>query len=223
MKKCKKVLALVLALLMLVSAVSVGFSAFASANGKSIYTGASLKNSMNAVDEYQLDSQQYCSMILEFADKTLAELNMKPMTIKITDGATIAVNLQSADGLLSTLLSVKTIVQNNANLVKEIGDFDFSAIKPEMARGNNPTKSGDEAFINGLVSFLSNPTNANLIKKAVQKGVGTGSGQLQVPGIVANFLPDEVKNLDIVSMIKEGVFGSKTASFDDGIADLIIL
>ena len=221
MKKCKKVLALVLALLMLVSVVSVGFTAFASQNGKSIYTAAGLKNSMNNVDEYELDTQQYCSMILEFADKTLAELNMKPMTIKLTDAAIISVNLQSADGLVSTILSVKKIVESNAGLIKEIGDFNFSYITADLARGNSPTKSGDENYIKAFVNFLKDSTNANLIKKAVQKGVGTSDGQLNPGTVVNGFLPDAVHDLDIVKMIKEGVFGDPNASFDDGIADLI--
>ena len=221
MKKCNKVLALVLALLMLVSVVSVGFTSFASQNGKSIYTGSGLKGSMNSVDEYELDNQQYCSMILEFADKTLAELNMKPMTIKITDGAVISVNLQSADGLVDTILSVKKVVSSNASLIKEIGDFNFSYITADITRGNSPTKSGDENFIKAFANFLSDSTNANLIKKAVQKGIGTGDGQLNPGSVVNGFLPDAVHDLDIVKMIKEGVFGDANASFDDGIADLI--
>lgn len=221
MKKCKKVLALVLALLMLVSAVSVGFSAFASQNGKSIYTGSGLKTSMNSVDEYELDNQQYCSMILEFADKTLAEMNIKPMTIKITDGAVISVNLQSVDGLVDTILSVKKVVSSNASLIKEIGDFNFSYITADLSRGNNPTKTGDEALIKAFVQFLSDETNANLIKKAVQKGIGTSDGQLNPGNIVNGFLPDAVHDLDIVKMIKEGVFNNANVKFDDGIADLI--
>ena len=215
MKKCKKVLALVLALLMLVSAVSVGFSSFA-ANGKSLYTGESIKNSMNAVDEFELNSGQYATMILDFADKTLAELNIKPITIPTIN---VGIQMGSIDELIGTIQAIARLKETNASFLGNAANLNFTyfTADPESITRRPITTTKDEAIISAFVGFLSDSANANIIKGVIKDGTNS----LNLNSIINGFIPDEFKNLDVVGMIKEGVFGSKDASFDDGIADLI--
>lgn len=217
MKKCKKILALVLALLMLVSAVSVGLNAFA-ASGKSLYTYSGLSGSMNSVDEYELDSGQYATIILDFADKTLAEMNIKPITVPIP-GNPLGINLGSVEQLITTIQTVADLAKNNASFLGKAANLKFSyfTTNTENLTRTPVTTSKDQTIIKAFTDFLKDSNTADLVRGVIKNG----TDYIGLNSIINGFIPDEFKNLDLVGMIKEGVFGSKTASFDDGIADLI--
>lgn len=223
MKKCRKVLSLVLALVMLLSAASVGFTAFA-ANKKDLYTTkAGLQGKMNAADKYELTDEQYATIMLDFADKTLAEAGIAKIVIPITDGFKITIDPTSTAGLNKSFKDLGEKIGSYSSFLGDIGDLDFSMFKDSTSRDYNETSSSDVSFIQAFVTFLSTKVNYEAIGKLVRKGLGTGDGQLNPGSIVNNFIPDDIKELtgDIVGFLKETLFNDKNASFDSNVATLV--
>ena len=222
MKNCRKVISLVLALIMLLSAVSVGLTASAK-NKKDLYTTkAALSGKMNAADSYELTNEQYATIILDFADKTLGEANIPLITIPITDGFKIQIDATSINGLNGTFKDLGEKIGGFKSFLGDIGDLDFSMFKDSTARDDD-TSSSDVAFISALVSFLSTKVNYEAVGKLVRKGLGTGSGQLNPGSIVNGFIPSDIKDLtsDIVGFLKKTLFGDANASFDANVATLV--
>ena len=221
MKKCRKVLALVLALVMLLSAGSVGLTASAT-NVKNLYTGSALSGKMNAVDEYELTNEQYASIILDFADKTLANANIPVMTIPLTSGLRIQINAKDINGINRTIIDLNGLKEKASSFLGEIADLDFSAFSTSTSR-DGKTSASDVRFITALVSFLSDGDNYPAIGKLVRKGLGTGSGQLNPGSVVNGFIPSNVKDItnDIVGFLKKTLFQDANASFDANIAQMV--
>ena len=221
MKQCRKVLALVLALVMLLSAACVGLTASA-INVKGLYTGSALSGKMNVADKYELTDAQYASIILDFADKTLAEANIPLMTIALTDGLKIQINATSINGLNRTIIDLNAIIDKASSFLGDIASMDFSAFSTSTAR-DGKTSATDVAFINALVSFLSDSDNYPKVGKLIRNGLGTGSGQLNPGSIVNNFIPSNIKDItnDIVGFLKETLFQDRNASFDANIATMV--
>ena len=221
MKKCKKVLALVLALVMLLSAACVGLSASAT-NVKNLYTGSALSGKMNSVDEYELTNEQYASIILDFVDKTLANANIPVMTIPLTSGLRIQINAKDINGINRTIIDLNALIDKASSFLGDIAKLDFSAFSTSTAR-DGKTSASDVRFITALVSFLSTKVNYEAIGKLVRKGLGTGSGQLNPGSIVNGFIPDNVKEItnDIVGFLKKTLFNDANASFDANIASMV--
>ncbi len=217
MKKCKKVLALVLALIMLVSTMSVMASAV---SAKDTYIGSSLSGKMNAADSYELTDTQYASCILDFADKSLAEANIPKMTMSITAGLTIAIDATSINGLNNTIVNLAPKLDSFSSFLGDLGDLNLSYFSANTARDGSGAR--DVAFITALVNLLKDSTNASAIAKIVKGGFDEDNGGLDA-GLVGNFLPSSVTDVvnDIVGFLKETLFGSKTASFDTEISTLI--
>ena len=221
MKKCKKVLALVLALVMLLSAACVGLSASAT-NVKNLYTGSALSGKMNSVDEYELTNEQYASIILDFVDKTLANANIPVMTIPLTGGLRIQINAKDINGINRTIIDLNALIDKASAFLGDIAKLDFSAFSTSTSR-DGKTSASDVRFITALISFLSNDKNYPAIGKLVRKGLGTGSGQLNPGSIVNGFIPDDIKAItnDIVGFLKETLFKDRNASFDANIATMV--
>lgn len=221
MKKCKQVLAVLLALLMLMSAVSVGLIASA-ADTKSLYTGAGIANKMNAVDQYELDDNQYCTIILDMLDNVLKEANIASMTISLTGGLKIQVKLGSINEVISTIVGINKVKDSASSFLGDIANLNLDYFADDKVR-DYETCAADSTVIECFVGFLHDSTNADLIGKLVRKGLGTGDGQLNPGSIVNRFIPDNIKTItnDIVGFLKETVFGSKDAKFDDEVATLI--
>ena len=221
MKKCKKVLALVLALVMLLSAACVGLSASAT-NVKNLYTGSALNGKMNSVDEYELTNEQYASIILDFVDKTLANANIPLMTIPITGGLRIQINAKSINGINRTIIDLNGLIDSASSFLGDIAKLDFSAFSTSTAR-DGKTSASDVRFVTALISFLSTEVNYKAVGKLVRKGLGTGDGQLNPGRIVNGFIPDNIKEItnDIVGFLKKTLFDDANASFDSNIASMV--
>ena len=223
MKKCRKVLSLVLALVMLLSAASVGLTAFA-ANKKDLYTTkAGLQGKMNAADKYELTDEQYATIMLDFADKTLAEAGIAKIVFPVTDGFKITIDPTSTAGLNKSFKDLGDKIGSYSSFLGDIGDMDFSMFKDSTSRDYNDQSSSDVSFIQAFVDFLSTKVNYQAVGKLVRKGLGTGDGQLSPGSIVNNFIPDDIKELtgDIVGFLKETLFKDKNASFDSNVATLV--
>lgn len=220
MKKCKKILALILSLVMLLSAACVGLTASA-ISAKDQYTGTALSGSMNAADQYELTNAQYASIILDFADKSLAEANIPKMTLAATAGLTIVIDATSINGINGTIVGLAEKLSSLSAFLGDIKNFNFSYFSTSTSR--NGTTARDVAFINALVGFLSDSNNSTYICKLVRKGLGTGDGQLNPGSIVTKFIPSTVTAItnDIVGFLKKTLFGSSDASFDTNLATFV--
>ena len=103
MKKSKKILALILSLIMMMSAASLGLVGSA-VSSKSTYTGTAL-GSLNSADQYELSDEQNISMILDYADKMLGELNLMKTTIAVSS-IKVDIDLTSLNGVNKTLIGL---------------------------------------------------------------------------------------------------------------------
>ena len=222
MKQCRKVLALVLALVMLLSAVSAGIVASAT-NVKKLYTGAALNNKMNKADSYELDDEQYASIILDFADKALAKANIAPFVYPVTNGLRISVNAKSINTINSTIMGIKTLIDKVNSLgltvLGDIQSLDLSDFTANTARDGN-TSASDVRFISALISLLSKKKNYEPISKLVKNGVGDGGFSAGVLNNTINSMAGDIVN-DIVGFLKQTLFQNKNANIDTEVATLI--
>ncbi|MBR0414238.1 MAG: hypothetical protein IJI67_04115 [Clostridia bacterium] len=221
MKQCKKVLALVLALVMLLSAVGVGLTASAT-NVKNLYTGAALSGKMNKADSYELENEQYASIILDFADKALAEANIAPIVYPLTGGLRISINLKSINQLNTSIMGLDTLIDKvPGSLLGDVQKLYLKDFTTNTARDGR-TCASDVRFINALVSFINNESNYSRIKKLVQKGVGSGDGQFDA-GAINGMINDMAGDIvgDIVGFLKKTLFQDSNANFDTEVASLI--
>ena len=222
MKKCKKVLALVLALVMLLSAVAVGFTASAT-NVKKLYTGSALAGKMNRADSYDLTNEQYASIILDFVDKALAEANIAPFVYPVTAGVRISINAKDINSLNSTLAGLPALLDKiplKSTVVKDIADLKFDFFTANTSRDGTLKRDGD--FINALISFIRYADNNENICNLIRNGVGSGSGQFDagvLNGTINNMAGDIVG--DIVGFLKKTLFQDSNANLDTEIAGLI--
>ncbi|MBE6819079.1 MAG: hypothetical protein E7517_08000, partial [Ruminococcaceae bacterium] len=221
MKQCKKVLALVLALVMLLSAVGVGLSASAT-NVKNLYTGAALAGKMNKADSYELENEQYASIILDFADKALAEANIAPIVYPLTGGLRISINAKSINQINTSIIGLQTLIDKvPGSLLGDIQKLKFQDFTANTSR-DGKTCASDVRFINALVSFITKEDNYSRIKKLVQKGVGSGDGQFDA-GAINGMINDMAGDIvgDIVGFLKKTLFQDANANFDTEVASLI--
>jgi len=230
MKKCKKILSLVLALVMLLSAVSAGLISGA-VNKKFLYSGKDAAqfltdSMMNQADEYELSKETYATIMLDFADQFLGEANLPSMTIAIPVlGSTIIINIQldSINSIVTTLDGLYKKLDQVGFALGDLGDLDLSGFTSSTKRNTAQNSDTDVNFITQLVNFLKKDKNKNAIYKVINKGIGTDPGQLNPGNLVNGYIPDNVKEItnDIVGFLKKTLFEDSNASFDKNVGTLV--
>lgn len=220
MKKSKKILALIMSLIMLMSATSVGLVANA-ASSKSTYTGTAL-GSLNSADKYNLTNEQYVSALFDFADNMLVDLNLMHTAVAI-GSVKIDVDLTSLNGINRTITGVYAKLGMLSSFIGDLAN-ETSGIQLGMFSANtyrDGTGARDVALMGAFVSFLSNSNNANIVKKLIQKGLGGDGVDI---GMVSNFLPASVTDItdDIVGFLKETLFKDRNAKFDTEISNMLM-
>ena len=187
MKKMKRLLAIILASLLILS------SATAAASAYQAYTDDALTK-YDFTDSPVLTTEQYASMILDYADKALAKLNFKKDLPVI--GALDATSINNA------LNSVYTIGQKKAilNLAGDAKHLKVDMLK-DRRRGSHP----DVDVIKSLLEFLGNDDNRNIIKKVVVGGLGNRKrpGGLGL-GVADSFVKID---LNVEVMLRELIWG----------------
>lgn len=154
MKKMKRLLAIILASLLILSSATAGASAYQAYKDDAL-------TKYDFTDSPVLTTEQYASMILDYADKALAKLNFKKDLPVI--GTLDATSINNA------LNSVYTIGQKKAilNLAGDAKHLKVDMLK-DRRRGSHP----DVDVIKSLLEFLGNDDNRNIIKKVVAGGLG---------------------------------------------------
>ena len=186
MKKMKRLLAIILASLLILS------SATAAASAYQAYKDDALTK-YDFTDTAVLTTEQYASALLDYADKALAKENIT-MDLSILG----KLDATSIDNALS---SVYKLINSNGAILNLAGDLkhvNVSAIK--STRRSNGT---DVAVIKSLLQFLAD--NKGIVKKAVVGGVGKykRDGGIDL-GVANSFVKVE---LNVEVMLREMIWG----------------
>ena len=188
MKKMKRLLAVILASLLILSSATAAASAY---KYDSYKDGKLTK--YDFTDSAVLTTEQYASMLLDYADEALAKANIT-MDLSILG----KLDATSIDNALS---SVYKLITSNGAILWLAGDLNsvkVSAIKD--ARRSNGT---DVAVINSLFQFLAD--NNPIIKKVVIGGIGK---QRRDGGVSLGVANSFVKvDLNIEVMLRELLWG----------------
>ena len=188
MKKMKRLLAVILASLLILSSATAAASAY---KYDSYKDGKLTK--YDFTDSAVLTTEQYASMLLDYADEALAKANIT-MDLSILG----KLDATSIDNALS---SVYKLIDSNGAILNLAGDLKHvkvSAIKD--ARRSNGT---DVAVINSLLQFLAD--NNPIIKKVVLGGIGK---QRRDGGVSLGVANSFVKvDLNIEVMLRELLWG----------------
>ena len=188
MKKMKRLLAVILASLLILSSATAAASAY---KYDSYKDGKLTK--YDFTDSAVLTTEQYASMLLDYADEALAKENIT-MDLSILG----KLDATSIDNALS---SVYKLIDSNGAILNLAGDLKHvkvSAIKD--ARRSNGT---DVAVINSLLQFLAD--NNPIIKKVVLGGIGK---QRRDGGVSLGVANSFVKvDLNIEVMLRELLWG----------------
>ena len=188
MKKMKRLLAVILASLLILSSATAAASAY---KYDSYKDGKLTK--YDFTDSAVLTTEQYASMLLDYADEALAKANIT-MNLSILG----KLDATSIDNALS---SVYKLINSNGAILWLAGDLnsvDVSHIKD--ARRSNGT---DVAVINSLFQFLAD--NNPIIKKVVLGGIGK---QRRDGGVSLGVANSFVKvDLNIEVMLRELLWG----------------
>ena len=188
MKKMKRLLAVILASLLILSSATAAASAYKYDS----YKDGKLTQ-YDFTDSAVLTTEQYASMLLDYADEALAKENIT-MDLPILG----KLDATSIDNALS---SVYKLIDSNGAILNLAGDLKHvkvSAIKD--ARRSNGT---DVAVINSLLQFLAD--NNSIIKKVVLGGIGK---QRRDGGVSLGVANSFVKvDLNIEVMLRELLWG----------------
>ena len=186
MKKMKRLLAIILASLLILS------SATAAASAYQAYKDDALTK-YDFTDTAVLTTEQYASALLDYADKALAKANIT-MDLSILG----KLDATSIDNALS---SVYKLINSNGAILNLAGDLkhvNVSAI--ESTRRSNST---DVAVIKSLLQFLAD--NKGIVKKVVVGGVGKYKRDGGVSLGVANSFVKVDLNVEV--MLREMIWG----------------
>lgn len=186
MKKMKRLLAIILASLLILSSATAGASAYQAYKDDAL-------TKYDFTDTAVLTTEQYASALLDYADKALAKANIT-MNLSVLG----SLDATSIDNALSSVY--KLINGNKAILwmAGDLGDVSVSAIK--STRRSNST---DVAVIESLLQFLAD--NKGIVKKVVVGGVGKykRSGGIDL-GVANSFVKVD---LNVEVMLRQLIWG----------------
>lgn len=187
MKKMKRLLAIILASLLILSSATAATSAYQA------YTDEALTK-YDFTDTAVLTTEQYASALLDYADKALAKANF---TMNLSPLGKI-----DATSINNAMESVSNLITKNKILLWMVGDvnqLNVDAIKSPRRKGN----ATDVDVIKALLQFLAD--NKGLIKKAVVGGVGKNATDEGLKlGIANSFIKVD---LNVEVMLREMIWG----------------
>ena len=186
MKKMKRLLAIILASLLILS------SATAAASAYQAYKDDALTK-YDFTDTAVLTTEQYASALLDYADKALAKANIK-MDLSILG----SLDATSIDNALS---SVYKLINGNKIILWMAGDL--NSVNVDAIKNPRRSNGTDVAVIKALLQFLAD--NKGIVKKVVVGGVGkyARSGGVSL-GVANSFVKVD---LNVEVMLREMIWG----------------
>ena len=186
MKKMKRLLAIILASLLILSSATAGASAYQAYKDDAL-------TKYDFTDTAVLTTEQYASALLDYADKALAKANIK-MDLSILG----SLDATSIDNALSSVYDLINGLSGILWMAGDLGDVNVSAIK--STRRSNST---DVAVIKSLLQFLAD--NKGIVKKVVVGGIGKYKRDGGVSLGVANSFVKVDLNVEV--MLREMIWG----------------
>ena len=186
MKKMKRLLAIILASLLILSSATAGASAYQAYKDDAL-------TKYDFTDTAVLTTEQYASALLDYADKALAKANLT-MDLSVL-GKLDATSIDNA------LDSVYNLINNNSLLLWMVGDL--NKLKVSAIKSTRRSNSTDVAVIKSLLQFLAE--NKGIVKKAVVGGVGSSKrdGGISL-GIANSFVKVD---LNVEKMVRQMLWG----------------
>lgn len=189
MKKSTRILAVLMAMVMLFSSFAVVGNAFQD------YKGSAIANSYDDVDSPTFSLEQYASMALDEVDRMLAE---EQIVVDIYIGT---LDLSSVSGTIASLEELLTSVKT---LLPLLGDAEALTIKSLEGKRRNTTADLD--IIKALLDFLAD--NAGIFEKYANGSLSVGI----LDSFVASYVFD-VREL-VIGLIYGMLPAGEAAEFD---------
>ena len=182
----KRLLAVILASLLILSSATAAASAYEAYKDNAL-------TKYDFTDSPVLTTEQYASMILDYADKELAKANIK-MDLSVL-GTLDATSVNNA------LQSIYTI--GNKSILGLAGDAKH--LKVDMLKTRRRGSHPDVDVIKSVIEFLGHDNNRNIIKKVVVGGVGKYKrpGGLDL-GVANSFVKVD---LNVEDMLRKLIWG----------------
>ena len=186
MKKMKRLLAIILASLLILSSATAGASAYQAYKDDAL-------TKYDFTDTAVLTTEQYASALLDYADKALAKANIK-MDLSILG----SLDATSIDNALS---SVYKLINGNKIILWMAGDL--NSVNVDAIKNPRRSNTTDVAVIKALLQFLAD--NKGIVKKVVVGGVGkyARSGGVSL-GVANSFVKVD---LNVEVMLREMIWG----------------
>lgn len=187
MKKMKRLLAIILASLLILSSATAGASAYQAYKDDAL-------TKYDFTDTAVLTTEQYASALLDYADKALAKTTLKDEVVGIKYDFT------SINNALDSIYNIRegSTVKFLLPLLGDIKDLNVASIKD--ARRDEKKNGADIAVIKSVLEFLS--VNKGLVAKAVKGGVGNKNG-LNLGSILNGILKID---LDVSKIVREALW-----------------
>ena len=187
MKKMKRLLAIILASLLILSSATAGASAYQAYKDDAL-------TKYDFTDTAVLTTEQYASALLDYADKALAKTTLKDEVVGIKYDFTSINNALDSIYYIREGSTVKFLLP----LLGDIKDLNVASIKD--ARRDEKKNGADIAVIKSVLEFLS--VNKGLVAKAVKGGVGNKNG-LNLGSILNGILKID---LDVSKIVREALW-----------------
>ena len=186
MKKMKRLLAIILASLLILSSATAGASAYQAYKDDAL-------TKYDFTDTAVLTTEQYASALLDYADKALAKENIT-MDLSILG----KLDATSIDNALS---SVYKLINGNKIILWMAGDL--NSVNVDAIKNTRRSNTTDVAVIKALLQFLAD--NKGIVKKVVVGGVGKYKRDGGVSLGVANSFVKVDLNVEV--MLREMIWG----------------
>ena len=186
MKKMKRLLAIILASLLILSSATAGASAYQAYKDDAL-------TKYDFTDTAVLTTEQYASALLDYADKALAKENIT-MDLSILG----KLDATSIDNALS---SVYKLINGNKIILWMAGDL--NSVNVDAIKNPRRSNTTDVAVIKALLQFLAD--HKGIVKKVVVGGVGKYKRDGGVSLGVANSFVKVDLNVEV--MLREMIWG----------------
>ncbi len=188
MKKMKRLLAIILASLLILSSATAGASAYQAYKDDAL-------TKYDFTDTAVLTTEQYASALLDYADKALAKANIT-MNLSILG----KLDATSIDNALS---SVYKLINDNSAILWMAGDL--NKVEVGMLEKRRRSNSSDVEVIKSLLEFLGHDSNREIVRKVVFGGIGK---QRRDDGVSLGVANSFVKiDLNVEVMLRELIWG----------------
>lgn len=188
MKKMKRLLAIILASLLILSSATAGASAYQAYKDDAL-------TKYDFTDTAVLTTEQYASALLDYADKALAKADIT-MDLSILG----KLDATSIDNALS---SVYKLINDNSAILWMAGDL--NKVEVGMLEKRRRSNSSDVEVIKSLLEFLGHDSNREIVRKVVFGGIGK---QRRDDGVSLGVANSFVKiDLNVEVMLRELLWG----------------